>query len=260
MNYYNKLAKYIGKWNNFKGGVRTYTFKPEGFEELDADISVKLSELKDSDVQKKFPIIINNEIKQTVDDKDRKNFDDKMRVILYFYPRFDELWLSLYLHIVNPNPEGSTQPGWIYFNEIYLKEKKEEKHGLDIIKSIYDKLKEVQKFKDGDDICIHGYNPHKNEDCKSFTGKPNPKLLHWPNKPCIHDNDPKGPKNNSTGCGSHRNKTCKFLHEKTVTRIDKKDCIQIQFQIVALDSSKDIAPVVFYKGFQTLPNMGKWLP
>jgi hypothetical protein len=77
MNYYNKLAKYIGKWNNFKGGVRTYTFKPDGFEELDSDISVKLSELKDSDVQKKFPIIINDEIKQTVDDKDRKNFDDK---------------------------------------------------------------------------------------------------------------------------------------------------------------------------------------
>ena len=183
-----------------------------------------------------------------------------MRVILYFYPRFDELWLSLYLHIVNPNLEGSTQPGWIYFNEIYPKEKKEEKHGLDIIKSIYDKLKEVHKFKDGDDICIHGYNPHKNEDCISFTGKPNPKLLHWPNKPCIHDNDPKGPKNNSPGCGSHRNKTCTFLHEKTVTIIDKKECIQIQFQIVALDSSKDIAPVVFYKGFQTLPNMGKWLP
>ena len=190
-----------------------------------------------------LPSEIHSDIDYTgIDRSDKHEFNNIMNVMVIFYPRFNEVWPILY-EIILANPE-------LLYNKKYEFDGSDTiDYGLPIIKSIYTDTKEFYKFKDGDDICMHGYNPHPHK-CISFSGNESKKLLHWPAKECRFDNT-------ESGCKLHQKVNCAFLHKKTLIKCPGISiCHQIDFQIIGYERGR--SPVVYFNGFKTVPNDGRW--
>jgi hypothetical protein len=213
-----------------------------------------------------------------------------INVLKTFEKRFDEIWNELYTLLLESS-------GLCYDVNYPYDPHDSTKYGLLILKSIYNEMKDMKKFKDGDDICIYGYSTHSQRQCKNFSGISQNKLaynlLHWPNKDCPHDGDPekqaiiqkdakgrplkadgtiaKSQKDyvylhsaTKAGCELHRNNNCSYLHRITEIKVpgtpknSTETCKQIDLQLIAHDPEHSIPPVVLFKGFQTLKLNGKW--
>jgi len=263
MNFYSKLQKYIGKVNYIGGAsaapqVRLYEFKEGGYDELITDINRLL--VPD------LPPIINPEILfDGIPFFSKRKAERMIRILSkerFIHPRFNELWPNIYDMIL--------QQGSKYYTNNYRYDVKDHNnYGLIILNSIYDHFKYrrnpkgqlIKVFADSNDICQLGYSPHSNRQCKSFSGKHDPNLLHWPDmsKTCDADNAPKSKHNDTGGCGKHKSSLCCFYHKNTLVR--PKLCLQVLDRDICHQSDFVISdgPIaILFKGFETLPNQGKW--
>ena len=167
--------------------------------------------------------VVKSSIRIDSNNKDASNVEAKFNVSFILY------------EIILANPE-------LLYNKKYEFDGSDTiDYGLPIIKSIYTDTKEFYKFKDGDDICMHGYNPHPHK-CISFSGNESKKLLHWPAKECRFDNT-------ESGCKLHQKVNCAFLHKKTLIKCPGISiCHQIDFQIIGYERGR--SPVVYFNGFK----------
>jgi len=263
MNYYNKLQKYIEKVNYIGGAAaaspkRLYEFKEGGFQQLEIDINELIVPDLPAEINPKFNF-------KGIHYYNRLEAEKMIRILKLdgFIPRFNELWSEIYDMILHQGYEYYTinYPYNVNDNTDY---------GLIILKSIYDYFKYrrnakgqlVKVFADNDDICERGYSPHIHRLCRSFSGIYATDLLHWPDmsRICDNDNAPRSANNDKPGCRRHRNeKSCCHYHKNTP--LDPKLC-QAEFKRDVCHQSDFVISegpvVVLFKGFQTLPNNGKW--
>lgn len=302
MNYYNKIQKYLGKINYIGGAKssndifadtphvyrmmpREYKFKEGGFDYLKECII----DIRDNFLPPVTPDSFEIDT-SGIKASDRIKFNIMINVLKTFEKRFDEIWNELYTLLLESS-------GLCYDVNYPYEPHDSTKYGLLILKSIYNEMKGIKKFKDGDDICIYGYSAHSQRQCRNFNGISQNELaynlLHWPNKACPNDGDPekqaviqkdakgrplkadgtiaKSQKDYvylqdtmKAGCELHRNNNCPYLHRITIIKVpgapksSTETCKQIDFQLIAHDPEHNVPPVVLFKGFQTLKSSGKW--
>lgn len=275
---------------------REYVFKRQnnddinsaliGFEEWEKDTMEQLKLLKGDPT---------NEINfDGVKQNNRQEFTNMMRVLMIFYPRLNEIWDSLHETVLVDSEryyyeyfeyDRSVKYGLAILKSIYDQVKKEQKFkdGADICMWGYSphSKRQCKNFNGESHSDLLGLDMHA------------PELLHWPDQLCPRDADPARalaeilkdtqgrplkangtvakkfseyvtlvPANPGGGCGLHRDRHCSYLHKLTVlqcpgpTKGTKVDCRQIEFQLVGHE--RNVPPVVFFKGFPTLPENGKW--
>lgn len=242
MNYLSKIEKYKNKINVLVGAGNAssyiYRFNSNGLQRL-LDLMFWLRDELPADPGdpplsiRNFPLLDWGDATDGTDVKLQEMYD----FIDMRFPRFKYIFRNLYHRVM------SNSRNFFTIDIAYDTEDKRKNFIYTFLQTLFNLLK--ADVVTADELCIFRYGAHNHEDCVNRDGVKSPHLLHWPSRPCEHDNDQPNKKYKTLGgCGRYLNKKCTFLHRD-----------QEQFE-VECEGTK----LLLRTGFNTVPACGKWYP